>query len=165
MRDSRQNGRCVRSCRALRPVTPELLQSAGVQAWRTRLRRIWQTVAGLSCARAAASCLWGTAATLCAPHRSQKPPDWNDKSREAIRAKRAARVPREQRLLEDYAAHNGTACLRAAQLLRDVAALSLRHDTCGLLQLPPEGVPGFADVLHVLLHTYALLDHFLLVRF
>ena len=99
-----------------------------------------------------------------AQYRAHKAPAWNDKSADAVKAKRAAHAPREQRLLEDYACHNGTACLRAAQLLRDVAALSAAHDACGLLQLPPQGVPGFADVAHVLLHTYALLDHFLLVR-
>lgn len=49
-------------------------------------------------------------------------------------------------------------CMWAARLLTDVSVLSHEHDTCTLLQMPPDGVPGLADVVQLLLTTYALLD-------
>jgi hypothetical protein len=90
-------------------------------------------------------------------------PKWNVSSGGLGNTPRIKPVLREQMLLEIYAFRNGVACTRAVQVLTDVAALSRAHDSCGLLQMPLAGVPGIADVVHVLLHAYALLDAFLLV--
>jgi hypothetical protein len=82
----------------------------------------------------------------------------------SVRPSLSSTALREQRALEDYAFRKGFACLAAVQLMTDVAVLSHEHDSSSLLQMPPEGVPGLADVVHVMLHAYALLDLFLLVR-
>ena len=50
------------------------------------------------------------------------------------------------------------------QILVDIGCAARHHDETGLLQMPPEGVPGLADVVHVLLYAYALLDAFVMVR-
>lgn len=68
----------------------------------------------------------------------------------------------EQLLLEDYLQNELMPCIWSASILTDIAVLSHTHDACGLLQMPPPGVPGFADVLQVLLHAYVLLDKFML---
>lgn len=73
-------------------------------------------------------------------------------------------MPREQRVLEDHALRHGATAVHAARVLAGIAVLAREHDTCGLLQMPPQGCPGLGDVVHVMAHTYALLDGFLLVR-
>lgn len=69
------------------------------------------------------------------------------------------RVVFEEQLV---ARHN--ICMWAARLLTDVAVLSHQHDTCTLLQMPPDGVPGLADVVQTLITSYAFLDKHLEVR-
>lgn len=55
-------------------------------------------------------------------------------------------------------------CIWAAQILTDIAVVSYMHDTCALLQMPPEGVPGLADIVQQLLSTFAVMDQYLEVR-
>ena len=93
----------------------------------------------------------------------QKSPEWNANAGKP-RKSRSKPPLKEQTLLEDYALRHGAAVTRSVQILADVATLGREHDLYGLLQMPPEGVPGLGDVAHVLLHTYALLDLFLMVR-
>lgn len=50
------------------------------------------------------------------------------------------------------------------QVLVDIGCAARAHDQTGLLQMPPQGVPGLGDVAHVLLYAYALLDTFIMVR-
>lgn len=91
-------------------------------------------------------------------------PKWNDVQASSVKPARSYIALHEQAALEDFAFRNGLGCLAAVQLLTDVAVLSHEYDSSGLLQMPPEGLPGLADVVHVMLHAYALLDLFLLVR-
>ena len=71
---------------------------------------------------------------------------------------------KEQLFVEDYLQRRWQSCCWAATIVTDVASLSREHDSYGLLQMPPPGTPGFADVVQLLLQSYALLDRFMLVR-
>ena len=90
-------------------------------------------------------------------------PEWNPKAGSLAAARRKPALP-EQKALQDFALRNGAAAAAAVAALTDAALHSRAHDAYGLLQMPPSGVPGLADVVHVMLAAYALLDNFLLVR-
>lgn len=61
-------------------------------------------------------------------------------------------------LFEEHLIARYNLCMWAARLLTDVSLLSHEHDTCTLLQMPPDGVPGLADVVQSLMDAYSLLD-------
>ena len=89
-------------------------------------------------------------------------PQWNARPASLAAARRKP-VLLEQKVLEDCARRSGAAAARAVQVLTDAALLSHDLDTYSLLQMPPAGVPGLADVIHVMVAVYTLLDNFLLV--
>jgi hypothetical protein len=93
-----------------------------------------------------------------------KGPEWNRGAQRERKAARPRPVLKEQKLVEDYALRHGDAAVHSAHVLADVACLARQHDECGMLQMPAEGVPGLADVAHVMMYGYALLDTFLMVR-
>lgn len=70
----------------------------------------------------------------------------------------------ERALLEEELEAHHMRCVWSAQILTDVAVQSYMHDTCALLQMPPEGVPGLADVVQQQLSAFAVIDQYLEVR-
>lgn len=83
---------------------------------------------------------------------------WNAPSApKLLSASRQRALPRRV-VFEEQLVTRHHLCMWAARLLTDVSLLSHEHDTCTLLQMPPDGVPGLADVVQYLITTYALLD-------
>lgn len=70
----------------------------------------------------------------------------------------------ERALFEEELDAHHMRCIWAAQILTDIAVVSYMHDTCALLQMPPEGIPGLADVVQQLLCAFAVMDQYLEVR-
>ena len=93
-----------------------------------------------------------------------KGPGWNAKGGSGGRGHKRPPGLKEQRVLEDHALRHGAAAVHAARVLAGIAVLAREHDSCGLLQMPPQACPGLGDVAHVMLHAYTLLDTFLVVR-
>eukprot|EP00892_Ulva_mutabilis_P011983 jgi/Ulvmu1/9157/UM005_0255.1 len=87
---------------------------------------------------------------------------WNTASLpNLMSSSRRIRVFPERALLEEELAAHHMRCIWAAQILTDVAIESHTHDSCALLQMPPEGVPGLADVVQQLLSAFAVMDQYL----
>lgn len=90
---------------------------------------------------------------------------WNASSLPKLLSASRQRALPQRVVFEEQLVARHMLCIWAARLLTDVAVLSREHDTCTLLQMPPDGVPGLADVLQTLLTAYALLDKHLEVCF
>lgn len=84
----------------------------------------------------------------------------------ALPAAPASVAPPSERALDRLVLTRAAPCAAraGASLLADAASLSRTHDAFGLLQLPPDGVPGLADVAADLLRAAALARHCAAVR-
>lgn len=98
--------------------------------------------------------------------RKETTTQWNTASFPTLMSSsRRDRVFPERALLEEELDAHHMRCIWAAQILTDVAVVSYVHDTCALLQMPPEGIPGLADIVQQLICAFAVVDQYLEVRF